>query len=506
MRQFLRKSPFLAFWLWLILLLVGCNFSLAADITPPPDYRSPTPPPTLGPLYPNEPPNVERGKAIYIEKCLPCHGESGLGDGPQGKQLPVRVTALGLPEVARPARLDRWFTVVTQGNLERFMPPFMSLSAQERWDVVAYALTLHTSPQEVEGGRQIFERLCAACDTRIFRDQERMAALSNQDLFNWLTKGSDEFRALSGISETDAWKVVAYLRSLSFSIPQAAPPPTQEVGTPTVAETAAPGALAGTPVSATEMPEGGSPATGPIESAAAAGSSQYVVQGVVEAADGTQLPSSLQITLRGYDHDPNAMPTEKVTLTTSLNPDGSYRFEGVEMPAGRIFAAEVDVNGVRYRSPFAVIAEGETELNLSPIRIYPVTEDFSALRITQTHVQVDVGDGQLQVFMAYSILNSGEQTVLVRTDGASLPFLRFPANASQTGVQLAQDSAPLLDAGDGFAMPPSADPYGFIAFYLLPYQNNRAEVEQPFVLASDSVIIILPEGMSAKGEGLWTPG
>lgn len=518
-------------WLLLALLLASCNLSLAADITPPPDYRSPTPPPTLGPLYPAEPPNLERGRAIYAEKCQACHGVSGLGDGPQGKQLPVRVAALGLPEVARPARPDRWFTVVTQGNIERFMPPFMSLSAQERWDVVAYALTLHTSPQEVEEGRQIFERLCDACDTRIFRNQERMAALSDQDLFNWVTKGSAEFAALSGITDVDAWKVVAYLRSLSFAMTQAqvVSTPTQEMGTPatetpvsSVSETPVPSAGTpasatpavsetpavdmGTPASATEMPGSSSPATGPTESVTAPRSGQQVVWGVVEAAAGTQLPFPLQITLRGYDHEPNAMPVEKVTLTTSLNPDGSYRFEGVEMPSGRIFTAEVQVNGVRYVSPFATISEGQTELNLSPIRVYPVSEDFALLRITQTHVQVDVGEGQLQVFVVYSILNSGDQTVLVRTDGTSLPFLRFPPNATQTGIQLTQDSAPLLEADGGFAMPPSMDPYGFIAFYLLPYQNHRVEVEQPFVLASDSVILILPEGMEAKGEGIADAG
>jgi cytochrome c1 len=28
------------------------------------------------------------------------------------------------------------------GNIENFMPPFASLSDQERWDVVAYALSL----------------------------------------------------------------------------------------------------------------------------------------------------------------------------------------------------------------------------------------------------------------------------------------------------------------------------------------------------------------------------
>ena len=79
------------------LLLTACNMTLAADVTPPPGYVPPTPVPTLGPLYPSEAPNVENGKAIYAEKCIDCHGEKGLGDGAQSKDLPVSVIPIGLP-------------------------------------------------------------------------------------------------------------------------------------------------------------------------------------------------------------------------------------------------------------------------------------------------------------------------------------------------------------------------------------------------------------------------
>ena len=75
-------------------------------------------------------------RLIFAEKCAPCHGETGLGDGEQGIQLGVTVPAFGLPEIARPASLAQWYTIVTRGNMERFMPPFASLSDQERWDVV----------------------------------------------------------------------------------------------------------------------------------------------------------------------------------------------------------------------------------------------------------------------------------------------------------------------------------------------------------------------------------
>lgn len=497
-------KKFVLLGLFLLFILVGCNLSLAADITPPPDYRSPTPPPTLGPLYPAQPPDPQRGAAIYAEKCLACHGERGLGDGPQGKQLPVRVAALGLPEIARSVSPARWFTVVTQGNLERFMPPFMSLNAQERWDVVAYALTLHTSPQEVAEGEQIFSRLCSSCDRERFRNQEQMAALSNQDLFRWVTEGTSDFSALPGISEADAWKVVAYLRSLSFATPAATL--TSPAETPTPAATLPTAEVGGTPATGAETPLSGSGAAGPTGTAAQPSSGQGVVSGEVVARGGAQLPSSLQVTLRGYDHDANTMPVETVTLSQSLDANGQYRFEGVELPAGRIFLAEVEVEGVRYVSPFVATEAGKAEVRLPAVEVYPLTEDFGLLRISQTHIQVNPGEGQVQVLTVYSIVNASEKTVVVRTDGTELPFLRFPQGAQQTGLQLSQDSAPLLEAQGGFAMPPSTDPYGIIAFYTLPYEKNRAEVRQPFALPSDSAILILPEGMEAKGPGLTDSG
>ena len=105
------------------IILTACNFTLAEDVTPPPNYVPPTPAPTLGPLFPEQVPSIENGAAIFAEKCAPCHGITGLGDGPQGIQLGVTVPAFGLPEIARPASPAQWYTTVTRGNMERFMPP-----------------------------------------------------------------------------------------------------------------------------------------------------------------------------------------------------------------------------------------------------------------------------------------------------------------------------------------------------------------------------------------------
>ena len=114
----------------LALIISACNFTLAEDVTPPPGYIAPTPLPPLV-LNPAQAPNVENGKAIFAEKCAACHGETGLGDGEQGIQLGVTVPAFGLSEIARPATLAEWYTVVTRGRWIA-EPPFAA-PRHERW-------------------------------------------------------------------------------------------------------------------------------------------------------------------------------------------------------------------------------------------------------------------------------------------------------------------------------------------------------------------------------------
>ena len=95
-----------------------------------------------------------RGDASSHRTARPATATKGLGDGPQSMQLPVTVPGIGLPEVARQASPAAWFKMVTQGNLDRFMPPFVgALNDQQRWDVVSYVLTLHTTAAQIAEGK-----------------------------------------------------------------------------------------------------------------------------------------------------------------------------------------------------------------------------------------------------------------------------------------------------------------------------------------------------------------
>ncbi len=491
-------------------LLAACNFTLAADVTPPPGYVAPTPAPTLGPLYPASAPDIENGAVIYVEKCAPCHGDSGLGDGPDGKQLPVTVAALGLPETAHKASPAAWYTMVTQGNLDRFMPPFNSLNNQERWDVVSYAFTLHTTAEQAELGKSLFEENCADC-ADVFSNQEMMSALSLDQIVKMIKEGAGDVPAFgSNFSDEEAYAVAAYIRTLTFAPP---PAPVVESATETpvaaVTESGTPLAeatpLDGTAQATLSAVEGTPEAT--VEPVVA---SAGKISGIVDNRTGADIPSNLAITLRVYDHggaDPAAGPQEILTLESAVNTDGTYAFEDVEVLENQIYLAELEVEGLSYQSEFAVAPAGVTELALPDIIIYSTTEDFSSLKIDQTQIFFDFAtEGVVQIFAVYNISNATDKTIIINMgDEQKVPFIAFPEGAEALGYEAGQDSAAFVPTADGFAMPPSNTAYNLIAFASVP-KAKEINISQPALLSIHGLTLFLPEGVEAEGDALTDEG
>ncbi len=131
--------------------LLSAACSLAGDVTPPPALATaqmarPLPEAATASAVtpPDGPPDLTAGAVIFQEKCAPCHGPTGMGDGELAASLQFPPAALGDPDLARGVRPEDWYAVVTLGRIERLMPGFSSLSDQNRWDVVGYALSLST--------------------------------------------------------------------------------------------------------------------------------------------------------------------------------------------------------------------------------------------------------------------------------------------------------------------------------------------------------------------------
>lgn len=467
------------------LVLAGCNFTLAEDITPPPDYIPPTPMPTLGALYPASAPDVQKGAAIFAEHCAACHGTTGLGDGPQSMQLPVTVPGIGLAEVARNASPAQWFKVVTQGNLDRFMPPFVgALSDQDRWNVISYVLTLHTTPDALERGRSLVEADCPQC-AAAFTNLEKLSALSDTDLVRIIRTGEADVPAFAkDYSDDDAYAAAAHIRSLSFGSP--------------VEVTAQPEATAqATFVDGTPSVETGTPAIAGIGT----------VTGTVQMSAAGKL-EGLTVTLHGFDHgaDQTSGPLEVLTSSTSLGADGNFAFENVEMPVNRIFLAEVVYSGITYRSGFEAAAEGTTSITLPPFSLFEPSSDVSLLQLDQMHIYTDFGTpGTVQVLEIFAFSNKSDKAVIISTDGATIPFIQLPTGATNTGYEAGQDSASFVSADQGLAVVPTDKPYSIIAFFNLPYEKSL-EFQQPLALDAPSILLLVPEGVKVVGPQLASEG
>jgi copper transport protein len=87
--------------------------------------------------------SVAAGQNLYTTYCVPCHGVTGLGDGPVGLTLNPRPADLrqhAIPGIHTDAQLFEW---ITNGFPGSQMPPFKTtLSDTDRWNLVNFIRTL----------------------------------------------------------------------------------------------------------------------------------------------------------------------------------------------------------------------------------------------------------------------------------------------------------------------------------------------------------------------------
>ncbi len=92
------------------------------------------------PVKPTEP-EVLRGKALFGVYCVPCHGESGRGDGPVGRIFVPKPADLRAGSPVMGLSDGQLFVIISSGL--GAMPAFRAdLSPEERWRIVSYLRTL----------------------------------------------------------------------------------------------------------------------------------------------------------------------------------------------------------------------------------------------------------------------------------------------------------------------------------------------------------------------------
>ncbi len=503
------------FFAIIALLLNACTMTLAQDVTPPPSaVQQAQAQPTHGPVFPAQAPDLQNGAAIYAEKCAACHGASGQADGVMSEQLSaqgVTVPALGSAKVAQAATPANWFLIVTLGNMEKFMPPFNSLSEQERWDVVAYAQSLSTTSGQISQGKLLFEQNCTDCPTDLFTNQEKMAAFSTNDLVDLLARGGEGLPALGDrLSQDELVAVAVYLRTLTFGASPLASEPATPTGIATsIQEESQPTEAAGTDSLSVEGTPGETQQAEITPEATVVLTGSGPISGMLVNGSGGGTPSGVSVTLRGFDRsaDANSMPQEVVKQTVKTDASGAFLFETVDFPEGRIFLVEANYQGIIFQSELAFSEDGTTALNIPDLTVYDSTTDSGGLVIEQLHISFDMAvEGGVQVFELFTISNLSDKAYVFSTDGTSLPFMSLPDGASNVGLELSQDSAPLMKTESGeLAIPPSEKFYSIIAFFTMPYDKSL-ELRQPLALPVSSALVIVPEGIKVDSDLLTDAG
>ncbi|UYN90055.1 MAG: c-type cytochrome [Anaerolineales bacterium] len=416
--RLLRWLPLLA------LLLTACEFSLAGDVTPPPNAIISGVDSTPVPLeYPPAPADITAGAAIYAQSCAPCHGATGLGDGGQANMLPVQPAPLGVAERADAASPAEWYQIITQGNLDNFMPPFASqLSLQQRWDVLAYTFSLSQDPLAAEGGEQLFARHQEAIEAALpLADIRQMAAYSRNDIIGAIEQ------AAPSLASAELLALGSYVQAISLGAePQA--------------------------------PAGG-------DEPAAIGAFSGRVQ---DGTDG-ELAPGLQVTLFGYEGQ-----TLVHSQTATVGANGRFAFDEVPVAEGRTFFAAVDYLGLSYFSEF--LNEGQTEFS-QPIIIYETTSDTSQLAVERLTLILEFErPGFVRVVQQYLVSNIGTRAVTPTQEGAPVLLYDLPEGAGDLAFNEGVFRERYLPTQNGFgdlrAVLPGLQTYQLLFAYEMPYTRS----------------------------------
>ena len=182
---------------------------------------------------PTKPLDAAAGERLFAANCASCHGPRGMGDGPGAAAISPKPPAIGsaltMADVT-PAMIFRKISVGVTGTA---MPAFAQLTAEQRWNIVAFIASLHWSPQQVAEGEGLYAQGCVECHGSAGLGDGAMArtlskAPSELGSFAWQIERSDSQLAAavragvpgapmppaSGLTDKQVQSVVAYLRSL----------------------------------------------------------------------------------------------------------------------------------------------------------------------------------------------------------------------------------------------------------------------------------------------------
>lgn len=151
-------------------------------------------------LAPVAAPSLARGRELYAQACVQCHGSSGGGDGPEAARLDPPPRSFRDPEVLADLSPARAFSALTDGIDGTAMASFGAFSPSDRWSLSFYIFTFRHDEADVAAGAQAWER----AGRRVSATPTRLASASDGELLRELEA--------AGLDEAARAQALAFLR------------------------------------------------------------------------------------------------------------------------------------------------------------------------------------------------------------------------------------------------------------------------------------------------------
>ncbi|MCB0211713.1 MAG: c-type cytochrome [Anaerolineae bacterium] len=399
---------------------------------------------------PDTQPAVSGGRGLWSENCAPCHGPTGAGDGPTSQSIENGVPSFLDPEVYRANAPVEHFDIIKNGRIENLMPPWGGrFDDAQIWDLTAYVWSLHTTPDDLVKGAEIYTERCAACHgeggagdgVQAAVDMNNLADLqivSQQSLDDWHSGFADTaaHAEISDLSDEDLWLALDHIRTFSFAVPQRN------------------GILSG-----------------------------QIINGTTNEPQG-----DLEVTL--YTFSGNTAVEEH---TAQADSDGNYRFENLSTDPEVMYVVEGRFDDVSYLSQPSPFPDDNNTQKLD-LDVYETTTDEASISLSRLNNLVSFMPKAVRVIELFVLGNDGDKTY-VGQGGSSFTF-DLPDNATNVSFQndLSNRFVEAVDGG-GYTTNepifPGEEGLVIVAVYDLPYDSDTLSVEMPIPADVESVSMLM---------------
>ena len=408
-------------------------------------------------------PAATSGRAIYQENCAPCHGATGLSDGPVVGDLPAAPPPFADPESVWLRSPAEYFHTTKFGRVQALMPPWRNqLSDEEIWQVVYYAWSLHTDQTLVADGAQLYAESCAGChgatgagdgpeaegELGDLSDASMVMVRTPADLAaGWTAAHAD---VGSDWSQAEQRNVLDYMRTFTYL------PPWQS------AYRAGNGTISGT-----------------------------IVQGTANGPSVGAVP----VQLRAFIDF-----AEVATVQGETDENGRFQFDNLMTDPSAIYLVETTYEEVRYGSEFFEFPAGSTAETVD-ITVYEQSDDDSGIAIARSNWIIDFQPGQLLLGQVMTLGNQTDSTFAGKQlDGATQPVtVQVPVPEGAVEIEFADGTLGseyiLVDGTiyDTRPISPGDQTRQIFVSYSMPVDGNSASIIQPFAYDVGLVNLLVAE-------------